>query len=119
MIPEREKELKEIIDYEIIVDCYGDWEVESSWEIYLEENLEFPFKAKAEIKQLNGNLKIKNIEAIDFAGLNLNQKKFYLDMRLANSENIFQISASKIKSVFANDEVKEVFEVWKFWSDKY
>lgn len=119
MASEREKELKRIIDDEIIIDCYGDWEIQSSWEIYFEENLEFPFRAKAGIKQLNGSSKVKDIEVIGFAGLNLNQKKLYLEIRLINSENIFQLPASKIKSILTYHEIKEVFEIWQFWSNKY
>ena len=39
--PEREQR----IDYEIVVDCYDEYEVAMGWFTYLDENLPFPFQA--------------------------------------------------------------------------
>jgi hypothetical protein len=33
------------IDYEIVVDCYDEYEVAMGWQAYLEDNLPFPFQA--------------------------------------------------------------------------
>ena len=34
------------ITYEIVVDCYDDYEVAAGWRAYLEDRLAFPFEAK-------------------------------------------------------------------------
>ena len=48
-----EEEIKEIIDFEIVVDANGDDEVYMGWYYFMVESLEFPFKAIANIKKRN------------------------------------------------------------------
>jgi hypothetical protein len=118
MTPERKKELEYIVDYEVIVDCYDDWEVETGWEIYLSEKMDYPFKAEAEIKKKGKKAEIKNIEVTDFVGLYLNQGVFYLEVNFIDDENLFQISSTQIINIHASKKTKEVFEVWNFWNKK-
>ncbi len=55
------KERRHGIDYEIIVDCYDEYEQSMGWIIYLIENLKTPFKARylrfAHFKTSSGNLR--------------------------------------------------------------
>ena len=51
-----EKEIKDIIEDEIIVDDNGDDEVYMGWYYFMVESLEFPFKAIANIKKRNSTI---------------------------------------------------------------
>ncbi|MBK4730290.1 hypothetical protein JJD41_10505 [Oxynema sp. CENA135] len=44
--PEKEAEIQQRIDDEIIVDAYNDEEVMMSWYCYLQDNISFPFEAE-------------------------------------------------------------------------
>ena len=48
------EEIQRRIDHEIMVDCYGDYEVAMAWQMYFEETLEFPFTATARLKKRGG-----------------------------------------------------------------
>lgn len=49
-----QKEIQKIIDYEIVVDCYTDEEVNMGWAIFLSENINYPFEAEYKVKTKNG-----------------------------------------------------------------
>ena len=48
-----DKEIREKIDSEIIVDCYEDHEIDMGWYYFFQGELEFPFEAEIEIKDLS------------------------------------------------------------------
>ena len=43
---EKDEEREHRIDFEVIVDCYDEYEQAMGWETYLGDKLDFPFKAK-------------------------------------------------------------------------
>ncbi len=45
------EEIKYKIDYEIIVDCYDEYEVSMGWYYFMEEKLEFPFTAMPRLRR--------------------------------------------------------------------
>lgn len=57
-----EEEIQHKIDYEIIVDCYDEIEVSMSWYYFMEENIEFPFKATALLKKRDGSIEKKEVK---------------------------------------------------------
>lgn len=48
------EEIQHRLDFEILVDCYDEYEIASAWQIYFEETLEFPFTATARLKKRGG-----------------------------------------------------------------
>ena len=51
------KEREERIDYEIVVDCYGEEERAMGWYCYAESNMTFPFHARCIAKRASSPLK--------------------------------------------------------------
>lgn len=110
------KERQYKIDYEIIVDCYEDHEVNMGWYSYLEDNLKFPFQVYVKTEFRNGNkgmcltdvVKIISAEAeeILFGG-------FY-----STCEAMVRFRISDIDKVIENNENREVLNNWFFWKDK-
>ena len=45
------EEIQHKIDYEIVVDCYDDYEVAVGWITTMNDDIEFPFTATAELKK--------------------------------------------------------------------
>jgi Calcium binding len=62
-----EEEMQYIIDYEIVVDCYDEEEVNMGWFIYMSESIDFPFMAKVPIKKRGGTTEIYTVEVVSDA----------------------------------------------------
>lgn len=52
------------INYEIIVDCYTDDEVNMGWYYYFEDNLHFPFKVYTPIKRKGQTAVLTLVEVV-------------------------------------------------------
>jgi hypothetical protein len=66
--PAENKEREERIDYEILVDAYGEEERAMGWYYYAEESMSFPFKARCVVKRASSPLKIgETVEVKDLA----------------------------------------------------
>jgi hypothetical protein len=61
------KQMQHKIDYEIIVDCYDEIEQSAGWHIYMEENIEFPFKATAQLLRTDGTTVQKEVNVVGLA----------------------------------------------------
>ena len=117
------KEIRHKIDYEIIVDCYDDYEVHMGWYYFFKDNLDFPFEAELNIKTRKGT---SNLTKVDVLGMATEEGDFDEISELAfevspkGSELIMDVTISKLKNVKGNKAVKEAFEIWNFWkSGKY
>lgn len=112
------KEIRNKIDYEIIVDCYEDHEVNMGWYYFFENTLEFPFEAEVATKLRNGNTAIMTVDVL---GLATNEGDFDSRQEIAfqispkKSEMIWDVGISKLKSIKANIAVRDAFEIWNFW----
>jgi len=72
------KEIQYRIDYEIIVDCYDEYEVNSGWAIYMDENLSFPFYAKAPIKKRGKKATYQRVEIVELHTTDYEGGDFYV-----------------------------------------
>lgn len=113
-----DEEIQYKIDYEIIVDCYDDYEMSMGWYTYFDETLAFPFKATAELKKRDGSIETTVVKIVSMASDEDGFKEgdFYLDME--NADYINKIAYSKLSNLKASDETMEAFEVWDFWIEK-
>lgn len=53
------KEIEYKIDYEIIVDCYDEFEQSAGWYCYMTDTLQFPFTATGIFKMKDGGTEKK------------------------------------------------------------
>ena len=113
-----EKEIKYKIDYEIIVDCYDEYEVSMGWYYFMEETIEFPFRATAKLKKLNGSIEQKEIEIIGLASDEEGFIKNDFDLEIEAGEHVGTIAYSKLSSVKASPETMEAFTIWNHWVSK-
>jgi len=109
------KEMQEIIDDEILVDCYDDDEVNMGWFYYMEGHLEFPFKARLDVKKRDGSTQLKSVEVLKLASTaqNFAGEAFYVEV--SYSEDIIETGLSKLCNIQASDETLEAIQIWKFW----
>lgn len=112
------EEIRYEIDYEIIVDCYDDYEVNMGWYYFFEEALEFPFEAEINIKTRSGKTNLTKVDVLGIAtedGDFNDIREISLEVSLKGSEIILDVGISKLKNLKGSRAVKEVFEIWDFW----
>lgn len=109
------EEIQHKIDYEIVVDCYDDYEVATGWLITMSEELEFPFEAMAELKKKDGSTEHKTVQIVslesdedDFQG-----NDFFLNME--HGEYIVPIAYSQLSNIVASEQTLELFQCWNHW----
>ncbi len=113
--PTRDEEREERIMMEIVVDAYGPEEQAMGWYYYLEENIEFPFKATAQLRNTDGATVPKEVNVVGLASdeEGITGKDFLLDIEAG--EYINTIAFSKLSRIKASPQTKEVFAVWNYW----
>lgn len=110
---EKDKEREERIQNEIIVDCYGDYEIKASWHTHMEDNLHFPFKADILLKKRSGEQVVQRVDVLGLAS----SEDFGNDMmvEVAYTEDLFLLPLSGLKKVRADEETKQAIEDWQYW----
>ncbi|HFA49785.1 MAG TPA: calcium-binding protein [Bacteroidetes bacterium] len=113
MTKSKKEEIQHRIDYEIIVDAYGDHEVKMGWYYYMEEKLNFPFTATVEIEKRNGGKEMKKVEVLKMTG----DEAFGEDMRVgvAFGEYIFEVPLLSLKNIEADEGTLEAMGDWRYW----
>lgn len=112
------EEKRHKIDYEIIVDCYDDHEVNMGWYYFFEKTLEFPFEAAMFIKSRDGKSKLKKVDVLGIAtkeGDFDNLQEIALEVSPKESEIIMEAGISKLKNLKGSQANREAFEIWNFW----
>lgn len=110
------KEMRQIIEDEILVDCYGDDEVNMAWFYYMEENMIFPFDAQLEVKKRDGSKELKEVEVLRLASTERDYAGEDFRVEVAYSEDIIETSISKLHHIKADEGTLEAIQIWKFWN---
>lgn len=112
------EEMQNKIDYEIIVDCYDEYEISMGWYYYMEESLKFPFKAMVKLKMAHGKMKLTEIIV---TGLASDEEGFMgndFDLEMLAAEHLSNVSYSQLSKIKETDETLEALAVWDYWKRK-
>lgn len=107
-----EEEIEKIIEEEIEVDAYSEMEINMGWEIYMDEQLNYPFEADYLIKLADGrkeNTKIEVIKGLDSQSNNIPN---YLVEAIYNGL-IIQVKLSDLNNIDSNEDTKRAIIVWR------
>lgn len=114
------EEMRHKINDEIIVDCYGDYEVNMSWYYFFEDTMEFPFEAETVMKDRNGKKQLIKVDVLgmaeedDFEELS----EVLFEVNPKNAELVIEVGISKLKKIKGSKEIQEAFELWGFWKSE-
>ncbi len=111
-------EMQYIIDYEIIVDCYDDYEVAMGWHIYLEETLNFPFEAEVKLKKKGGTSTLTKVEVLGVASEEGGSENPEIDVEVSakDSDFVMEVPISRLQNIKADEETLTAFKIWTFWN---
>ena len=112
-------ECEQRITYEIIVDCYDDYEVASGWYYYLADRLNFPFAAKRKLSSVSCSS--ANLETVQVIGM-ADEADCKTDI-LVNIEyreqdltDVFSVPLAELEPLDENDvERSQAIEDWQYW----
>ena len=109
-----EKEMQNLIDNEITVDCYDDDEANMGWYYFMSESLEFPFMAKVIIKKTDGKKEESTVEVVSNATNSdrFNGGGFYVNV--AYQGILMKIEVRDLKPINASENTLKALTVWQY-----
>lgn len=111
---QRDEAREKRIDDEIIVDAYGPEEQAMSWNIYLDELLEFPFKAKCIAKRTISPLDVG--EEVCVVAMAPEDDCFHeMFVIIEWQGRKMGVPLSQLEPVGASEETKTAVEDWHYW----
>lgn len=114
---------KDLIEDEIIVDCYDEYEMAMGWTIYLSDNMSFPFKAKIVVENSVGNLKkddiVNVVELMNSDEKEVSIYDFKAMVGIEYEEHIYDIPLEMLEGIDCDKESCEVLKVWRYWCEKF
>ena len=113
----RDESREHRIDMEIIVDAYNAEEQAMGWYYYLDDKLNFPFKAKWLTR--GGASKNQEVEVLEMSPEDDCQKEMLVEVlyRENTVEDVFSVPLYNIEPVEADDETQEAIADWHYWVD--
>ncbi len=111
-----DEEQERRIAMEIVVDAYGEEERALSWYYYLEENLQFPFRAKCVIERPISPLRVgEDVEAVGMPPEEECEHEMFVKVRWSGRE--LAVSLSQLQGIEVDKETEQAMEDWRYWVD--
>ena len=109
---------QDIIEGQIIVDCYDEYEMAMGWFYYLSDNMSFPFKAKVSVENSVGSLKkddiVNVVELMNSDEEMISMYSFKATVGIEFGEHVYDISLEMIEGIDCDKETADVIEVWSY-----
>lgn len=105
---------EERIDMEIVVDAYDEQERAMGWYCYLQDNIEFPFKAQW---ARGGKSKLKQVDVVRMSSSDECLHDMFVEVRYQEGtvDDIFAARLSDIHPLDADTETADAIGDWHYW----
>ena len=106
------KEIENIIDYEVVVDCYTEEEANMGWAIYMEKSLNYPFDAEYLVRKKTGENQWRKVSVINNKTdeSSFDGGLYYVDVEL--DEIIISVSIDELKNIKGDETTMKALQVW-------
>ena len=106
-------EIEEIINDEIVVDCYDEGKVNMGWAIYMEENIYYPFEAEYQVKKKDGKRLWTKIMVVgnETDDSNFEGRNYYVEVEY--NDIIVPADLDKLRNIKADSETMKALQVWQ------
>ena len=102
------------IEMEIVVDAYNALERAMGWYYYLEERLEFPFKARCKSKREISPLHVEEkVEVVGMAAEEECESEMFVRLRWRGAR--LAVPLTQLKPLAAKPKTKEAVADWQYW----
>jgi hypothetical protein len=111
-----DKAREERIMMEIVVDAYNEDERAMGWYYYLEEKLQFPFKARClfqrEVSPLEPG---EEVEVVEMSSEDECLREMFVAVQWG--KRTLAVPLAQLEGVGVDDQTKEAIEDWHYWVD--
>jgi hypothetical protein len=112
--PMKDEEREERIRMEIIVDAYGGEERALSWYYYLEENLQFPFRARCVAERAVSPLRPG--DEVDLVGLPPEDECHHeMFVQIRWEHRSLAVPLSQLEGIAVDAQTQQAIEDWHYW----
>lgn len=109
------EQIEHIIDYEILLDAYGDAEANMGWQTYMGDNMFYPFEAEYLLKRPNTKPEWRKIKVIgniyDDDDNYYNGWDYYVSIEVEGF--IFPAKLADLKNIVADINTLRTIQIWK------
>ena len=113
----QDEEREERIAMEIIVDAYGPEEQAMVWYVYLDENLETPFRARCITERAISPLrKGEQVEVVGMAPEEECEHEMFVQVRW--SDRTLAVPLSQLDGVGVGKQTRQAIDDWHYWVDQ-
>ena len=106
------------ITYDIVVDCYDEYEVAAGWYCYLGDRLEFPFAAKWKPSDAVGSLgEPETVQVIGMADAEECKTDILVDIEYREQDvtDVFSVPLAEIEAIESGDDRSQAIGDWQYW----
>ena len=112
--PSKDDEREERIHMKIIVDAYGPEEQAMGWYYYLDDNLQFPFKARCIAQRSTSPLEPGNeVEVIEMASEDDCEHEMFVHIRRKSRK--LAVPLSQLEGIQVDEQTQQAIEDWHYW----
>jgi hypothetical protein len=109
-----DEEREERIAMEIIVDAYGPEEQALGWHVYLDDSLQFPFRARCIAERITSPLmKGEEVEVVGMAPEEVCEHEMLVLVRW--SDRRLAVPLSQLEGIGVGEETRQAIGDWHYW----
>ncbi|MFK7935227.1 MAG: calcium-binding protein [Saprospiraceae bacterium] len=112
-MPLTKAQIQEIIDDEIVVDCYEEHEINCGWAIYMDENIHYPFAAEYQVRKKSGKKEWQKVTVVDnhTSESNYHGGAYFVEIEI--NDLIVLADLDQLRNIDADEETLETLQVWR------
>ena len=109
-----EKEMQDIIENEIEVDCYDEEEANMGWYYFMAESMSFPFMAKTILKKRGGTTEETTVEVVGNAtdAERFGGDDFYVNVDYKGV--LMKVEVRDLEPIDASEKTGRALAVWRY-----
>jgi hypothetical protein len=114
--PPKDEEREERIEMEIVVDAYDSEERAMGWFNYLNDTMQFPFKARCIAHRSISPLEVGDeVEVVDMASEE-SEHEMFVEIRWKARK--LAVPLSQLEGVEVDEATQQAIEDWHYWVDR-
>jgi Calcium binding len=114
--PPKDDEREERIDMEIVVDAYGPEERASGWFNHLNDNMQFPFKARCIAQRSTSPLEPG--DEVEVVGMASEESEHEMFVEIGWKSRKLAVPLSQLEGIEVDEETKQAIEDWHYWASR-
>ncbi|HSH79315.1 MAG TPA: calcium-binding protein [Herpetosiphonaceae bacterium] len=108
---------EERIHMEIVVDAYGPEEQALSWYYYLEEQLQFPFRARCISERATSPLSIgEEVQVVGMPPLDECEHEMLVNVKW--KRRTLAVPLSQLEGIQLDEQTQQALEDWHYWDGR-